>query len=162
MDSETIINTTIEEYEFFTLFAEDTAEVKTNKRVRRPREECVYKQQFEICVQDECQQAIDYPTHISINQAYLLLFKKYMEWKVAVPKNHRNHVGERGHLCIWHALENLYLQLKRAELMLVPQMLFLPQPPPAATPALALPSRLERALEEYTIGEILGEEVADD
>jgi hypothetical protein len=121
------------EYAGFSLFVE---EQPSEKPVKRQREDCVCKQQFEASVRDFCQQALVNPTHISINQAYLMLFKKFMEFRAAVPKKCRNHVGERGKLCIWHALEQSYLQLRRAELMLAPPLLFLspPEPPKVADP----------------------------
>jgi hypothetical protein len=128
-----------------------------------PEEEeelCTYAQHFALWAEELYQEEVEAPSHVGINQKMLMLLKKYFEWRTVVPKMHRDRIGERGHVCIFHILERSYHRLKVLELTLAPPMLFLPQPSPAATPALTLPARLERALEEYTIGEILGEEIA--
>jgi hypothetical protein len=59
----------------------------------------------------------------------VLLVKRYFQWRNHVPKNHRNLVGDRGHTCIFHILEQSYYQLASLELTMTPKTQFFPQDP---------------------------------
>jgi hypothetical protein len=95
-------------------------------------EQCEYAKQFEAYLKTVCRDALQNPSHISVNECYLEMFKKYMEWRMVVEKDHRYHTGERGHRCLWHALEYFFLKVKLVELALPSAKLYLP-------PALSLP-----------------------
>jgi len=69
------------------------------------------------------------PSVVIVNQAKILLIDKYFEWRIHVPKSHRNHIGSGGHRCIYHVFEQTYEKLKLIELALTPPLLFLPPPP---------------------------------
>lgn len=79
---------------------------------------------------------------VRVNQAMLQLFKKYCKWYTTVPKSHRERIGDRGHVCIFHVMMANYERLRATELALAPPPLFLrqrpPQPPPVQMPALFL------------------------
>ena len=66
---------------------------------------------------------------VIVNQAKIQLIDKYFEWRIYVPKNHRNHIGPRGHRCIYHVFEQTYEKLRLIELALKPPLLFIPPPP---------------------------------
>jgi len=70
------------------------------------------------------------PSIVSINQAKILLQDKWHDWRSAVPQRHRNHLGNRGHTCLFQVYEQAYNQLRILELSLTPPMLFIPPPPP--------------------------------
>lgn len=71
---------------------------------------------------------------VAVNQAYVQLLTKYFDWRSAVPKSHRNRIGDLGHTCIFHVFAQAYQQLRTVELSLSPPLLFLPvapaEPPP--------------------------------
>jgi hypothetical protein len=99
--------------------------------VEEEREQCSFGKQYEAYVNEVCQTVQKNPSHITVNEGYLEIFLKWMEWRTAVPKSHRNHIGERGHRCIFHALESGYALLRRLELSLPTPKLYLP---PAVLP----------------------------
>jgi hypothetical protein len=92
---------------------------------------CVYSRLFEASIQPICQKALQNLSIVSINQAMFLVFLSYMAYRETVPKSHRNHVGERGHRCIFHVLEGAFFLLKGTSLLVLPgETLFeLPTPP---------------------------------
>ena len=69
------------------------------------------------------------PNVVMVNQAKVLLVDKYFEWRIYVPKSHRNRIGTGGHRCIFHVFEQTYEKLRVMELSLTPPMLFIPPPP---------------------------------
>lgn len=71
----------------------------------------------------------------AVNLGYLRILHKYFEWRVVVPKQHRNRVGEMGHTCIFHVFEAAYQKLKIIELSIQPPPLTLPLPPPPPLPS---------------------------
>lgn len=73
---------------------------------------------------------------VGINQGMLMLVKQYFRWRGCVSKPHRNQIGDRGHICIFHVFEAAYQRLRRAELALNPPMLFLPPPHKQPSPTL--------------------------
>lgn len=112
---------------------------------------CIYAQHYSAWANALYQEEVKQPTHIGINQKMLLLTKRFFEWRVAVPKAHRERIGERGHVCIFHIFERVFYRLKVLELSLTPPMLFLPPaPPPPPPPAL-------EAFAGLTLGEVMGE-----
>jgi len=70
------------------------------------------------------------PDIVSVNQAKILLLDKYFEWYNAVPKKHRQRIGDRGHICLYQVFMRSYERLRQAELEITPPMLFIPPPPP--------------------------------
>lgn len=113
---------------------------------------CIHAEHFLSWAEALYRDEISAPTIIGINQKMLLLTKKYFEWRAVVPKSHRDRIGERSHVCIFHIFERIFYQLKALELAMHPPMLFLPSPPPP--PALpVLPT-----ITGITLGEIMGEE----
>jgi hypothetical protein len=119
-------------------------------RPEKKEQQCIYAQRFapwaDGLVQDEMQE----PTPIGINQKMLLLTKKYFDWRAAVPKSHRERIGERSHVCIFHIFERTYHRLRVLELSLTPPMLFLPPPAP-------LPAPVVHSIAGITLGEVMGE-----
>lgn len=101
---------------------------------------CEYAQAYIPIAEELCRVALQNASHITLNQALLLLTKKYWEFFYVVPKRHRYQVGERGHRCIHAVFQQYYEVLKCKELQLQPPMLFLPDPQPA--PALPPPPLL--------------------
>lgn len=119
----------------------------------KQEESCIYARRFAEVIEPLCRDAIANPDHISINQAMLLLLKKYFEWRSSVPRNHRNRMSEQGHVCLFHIFERAYQHLKILELSLAPPMLYLPQPPPAPLPPPPPPQ-----IAGITLGELVDEE----
>jgi hypothetical protein len=115
---------------------------------KEKEDQCVYAQHFALWADALYQDEVRTPTTIGINQKMLLLTKKYFEWRAAVPKAHRDRVGERSHICIFHIFERTFHRLKVLELSLTPPMLFLPTPPPAP---------VVQAIAGITLGEVMGE-----
>ncbi len=117
---------------------------------------CIYAQHFAAWADALYQEETQAPTHIGINQKMLLLMKKYFEWRAVVPKAHRDRVGERSHVCIFHIFERMFNRLKVLELSLAPPMLFLPPPPQLP------PMQVTKVykLDHFPIGEV--EEEAED
>ena len=104
-------------------------------------QQCIYGKQYEAYVHEVCQTVRKDPSHITVNEGYLEIFLKYMAWYITVPKSHRNHVGERGHRCLFHVLIDGYESLRRIELSLPTPKLYLPPavlppqiPPPSMFP----------------------------
>ena len=122
-----------------------------------PEEEksCSYARHFGRWAEGPYQEEARSPTHIGINQKMLLLTKKYFEGRAAVPKRHRDRVGERSHVCIFHIFERFYQRYMVLELSLTPPMLFLPPPPP---PPPAPPPPPPPPILGITLGEVLGDE----
>lgn len=114
-------------------------------------ETCIYAQHFERWAAPFYQEEARRPSLLGINQKMLLLTKKYFEFRAAVPRSHRDRIGERSHVCIFHIFERYYQRFKVLELGLAPPMLFLPPPPPAPPPP-------PPTLMGITLGEIVGEE----
>lgn len=113
---------------------------------------CIHARHFGSWADSLCQDEMAAPSHIGINQKMLLLTKKYFEWRAVVPKAHRDRVGERSHICIFHVFERAYHQLMVLELSLTPPMLFLP---PARNEP---PARQQPEVLGITLGEVLGQE----
>lgn len=112
---------------------------------------CVYAQRFARWATEICQAEAAEPTQIGINQKMLLLTKKYFEWRTAVPKSHKDRIGERSHICIFHVFERSYFHLKALELSINPPLLYLPTPPPA-------PAQMVREVGGVYLGELLDDQ----
>lgn len=109
----------------------DSFRFETHAPIEEEREQCSFGKQYEAYVNDVCQTVSKNSSHITVNEGYLEIFLKYMEWRKAVSKSHRNHIGERGHRCLFHVLEGGYESLRRIELSLPTPKLYLP---PAVLP----------------------------
>lgn len=131
----------------------------TDVEVVLPREkedQCIYAKHFALWADAMYQEEAKSPTLVGINQKMLLLTKKYFEWRAVVPKAHRDRVGERSHICIFHIFERTFHGLKVLELALSPPMLFLP---PNSVPPPPLPTPVVHTVAGITLGEVLGEEI---
>jgi hypothetical protein len=71
---------------------------------------------------------------VAVNQAYVKLLIRYFDWRNAVPKVHRTHIGATGHTCLFDVFERAYMHLRVIELSLSPPMLYLPASPPPRIP----------------------------
>ena len=120
-------------------------------RSEKKEQQCIYAQRFAPWADGLVQDEMRDPTPVGINQKMLLLTKKYFEWRAEVPKAHRDRIGERSHICIFHIFERTYHRLRVLELSLTPPMLFLP-PPPSLPPAPVV-----HAIAGITLGEVMGE-----
>lgn len=111
---------------------------------------CKYAQVFEQWAVDLLREYVRRePNMVSFAQAKVHLIDRYFEWRVAVPKSHRNRIGEGGHTCIFHVFEQAYHQIKMAELILAPSVVVV-SPPPA-------PPALPQVAGIY-LGEVIGDE----
>jgi len=101
---------------------------------------CIYAQAFREWVTMLNREIVtNTPSVVAVNQAKVLLVDKYFALRSNVPKNHRNRIGENGHICIFHVFEQGYGHLRAIELALIPPLLFLPpKPPPPSLPGLFL------------------------
>jgi hypothetical protein len=70
------------------------------------------------------------PTIVTVNQAKILLQDKWHDWRSIAPQRHRNHLGDRGYICLFQVYEQAYQHLRVLELSLTPPLLFIPAPPP--------------------------------
>jgi hypothetical protein len=95
---------------------------------------CLYAKKFLEWANALCEEMMNSPDIVSVNQNKVLLLDKYFEWRNFVPKSHRFKVSDVGHRCIFHVFEQAYTLLKVTELSLTPPMLFLPPPPPPPPP----------------------------
>src|SRR5512139_544207 len=97
--------------------------------VRAPQiAHCPYAQTFSEWVEELLQVTLD-PNIVTINQAKVQLVDKFFEWRRFVPRSHRRHLGETGHICVYQVFVSAYERLKVVELSLTPPMLFIPPPP---------------------------------
>lgn len=112
---------------------------------------CIYAQRFALWADGLYQEEAERPTQMGVNQKMLLLAKKYFEWRTVVPKSHKDRIGERSHVCIFHIFERSYYRLKVLELSLNPPLLYLP-PPPAA------PTQVIREVSGVYLGEFLDDQ----
>ena len=86
---------------------------------------CTFAQKFSEWADDLCR-AGEEPTVVSITKAKVQLLDKYYEWRSFVPKNHKDRLGNRGHICIYQVFVQTYQRLRDVELSLTPPVLFVP------------------------------------
>ena len=121
MDFITPFHTIWDNVQVFTVDEENLTAEKTNI--------CGYAQEFAswidqwICSDQEL-------NLIQLNQLKVILLDKYLEWRSFVKKSHQEHVGVRGHQCIYHIFIRACEYLKVEELRMHKPMLFIPPPPP--------------------------------
>jgi hypothetical protein len=115
---------------------------------------CEYAKHFHAWTKQVCEQASRSGDLVQLNQAKVRLLDRYFEWRVVVPKSHRNRTAEHGHLCVFHIFERAYQSLKIAELSLTGPLLFLPPPPPTTVIK-------QYRLDSFPIGEVVEEEAED-
>jgi hypothetical protein len=101
---------------------------------------CGHARDFAAWIEENIQAVLKYPTPISLNQSKLRLLDRYFDYRAAVTKAHRDCIGERNHLCIFHIFERAFQQLRLCELKLTPPLLFIP-PAPAA-PSMPTPKQV--------------------
>ena len=99
---------------------------------------CPYAQRFSEWTNGLLTSVSQETTVVSVNQAKLLLQDKWHDWRTVSPKLHRNHLTNRGHICIFQVYEQAYHQLRVLELSLTPPLLFLPPAPKPQLPRLFL------------------------
>jgi len=95
---------------------------------------CVYARGLAADIENLCGYVFSNPGHVPINQAIVIVVKKFVEYRSLAPKSHRNRISEQGHFCIFHAFERAIQTLLLLEARLAPPMLFIPPPPPAPPP----------------------------
>ena len=108
-----------------------------------PADLCVYAQQYEAWMAQLIADVDKARTLGAVNVAFLHALHKYFEWRVVVPKSHRNRIGEMGHTCLFHVLEAGYIKLRTIQLSLQPPPITIPSPPappqlPPAPPPLQI------------------------
>ncbi len=86
---------------------------------------CPFAFQFSKWADDLIQFPED-PDILDIYQAKINLLDKYFDWYHIVPKRHRFHKGNRGHICIYQVFVKAYHELRAAELSLKPFPLISP------------------------------------
>ena len=92
---------------------------------------CNYARLFERWAADMLREYVHQePDVVRIAQAKVRLIDQYFQWRVQVPKSHRNRIGEDGHICIFHVFERAYQQIKMVELTLSPPPIIVQPPPP--------------------------------
>lgn len=136
----------------------DTIWNSPNFRWEIPEEQddiCIYARSFSADIEHMCRDAISNPSHISTNQAIVIVVKKFMEYRTLVPKSHRNRISEHGHFCIFHAFERAVQTLLLLQMRLAPPIFFEPPPPTPPLPPPQLPQIMG-----ITLGEMIEEEPA--
>lgn len=113
---------------------------------------CEFGKHFRAWTKQYCEPAIQSGDLIQINQCKIRLLDRFFEWRAAVPKAHRNRIGEQSHTCIFHIFEAAYNALRIAELSLSGPPIYIP-PPPQQKP---LPQ-----FGGYFLGEIIEDEESD-
>ena len=100
-----------------------------------PDDLCEYAKQFAAWVAQVIADVEKNPSLVAVNHAFLYLVHKYFEWRVVVPRNHRNRMGV-GHTCIFHVFEAGYMKLRVIQLALQPPPLTMTvsAPPAPSTP----------------------------
>ena len=73
---------------------------------------------------------VDGVTIVTLNQAKVMLGDRYFSWRTQVDNRHRDHIGPRGHPCIYHDFVQGYERLLHSELGSSPPKLYEPAPPP--------------------------------
>ncbi len=125
MTTDSVIDAVTREFVDFCLEeAEDTrAESQANY--------CAYAQVFQRWADGMLEEYVRAnPTPIRLAQAKVLLIDRFFEWRASVPKSHRNRIGENGHVCLFQVFDQVFQQIKLAQLTVTPPLLFLPPSPP--------------------------------
>lgn len=112
---------------------------------------CQFAEPFSKWVDELCAKVEREPNVILTNQMKILLVDKFFEWRSVAPKRHLNHLGSKGHKCLFQILCEAYQRIKTVELSLCPPMLFLPTPT-------APPANLVQSIQGIFIGEDIEEE----
>lgn len=106
---------------------------------------CVHAQRLVEFAEQLYQQLRAKPDPVAFNQARLLLTDRYMALRSAAPRGHQNHLGRRGHRCLFPVFVDAYAQLRALELSTAPPPLAVPaksvKPRPASKPAIYLGER---------------------
>lgn len=78
---------------------------------------CSYAEQFSTWA-EELIVGLGEADIFGLNQAMLQLLHKYFDWLQIVPKNHRNRLNPKGHICIYQVFTVTYYRLRKTELSL--------------------------------------------
>lgn len=87
---------------------------------KKPVVPCVHYTAFQTWVGRAILPYLHDATAASLNQLYILLTHRYMDFSVSVPKVCRESVGKHGHRCIHAVFIETYQAIRKAELELVP------------------------------------------
>lgn len=113
---------------------------------------CEFGKHFRAWTKQYCEPAIQSRDLIQINQCKIRLLDRFFDWRAAVPKSHRNRIGEHSHTCIFHIFEVAYNSLRIAELSLSGPPIYIPPPPQ--------PKSLAQ-IAGYYIGEVVEDEAVN-
>lgn len=106
---------------------------------------CVHAQRLSDFAEQLYQRLRAKPDPVAFNQARLMLTDRYMALRTAAPREHQNHLGRRGHRCLYPVFIDAYTQLRALELSTEP-------------PALAVRAKAAKAVTTATPGIYLGEQ----
>jgi hypothetical protein len=98
---------------------------------------CVFARRYQAWAREMCAPILENPSVDQIHLGMLLNTMQYYETRAILPKRHRNHVGERGHTCVFHVAERTFyflrlklFSLREHTVLLLPK----PAPPPPPPP----------------------------
>ncbi len=106
---------------------------------------CDYAKQFEEWIQQYCLDDIQQADLAAILQAKNNLLDSYMQRRLDVSKNHRNHISEQGHICIFHMFEHYCRLMINVQRKLRPMPLYDSSPLPTMPPPPLLPNIFVKA-----------------
>ena len=96
---------------------------------------CPYAERFLAIAQELVSRATANPTELRINVSKLHLLDRYWAFYVSIPKQHQNHVGNRGgHTCIFQVFMSAYNALHVLALSISPPKVVEAPPPPQLPP----------------------------
>lgn len=76
-----------------------------------------------------CSTISEDPSPVGVNQAMLQLTKTYFGWRSVVPKQHRDYIGDRGHVCVFQVFVYFFQRLREVELTISPQVIVIQRQP---------------------------------
>ena len=113
-----------------------------------PEEEldlCPYAAPFHAWAQALIADVSAHTSEVGVNVAKVYLVDRYAAFYVSVPRQHQNHVGQRGgHFCLFQVFMSSYNALRILELGIAPPSVRIP-PPPAPVVQEAPPQPLQIA-----------------
>ncbi|MGI8509027.1 MAG: hypothetical protein ACR2MQ_06850 [Gemmatimonadaceae bacterium] len=78
---------------------------------------------------------------VKFRQAKYLLTERYMEYRAKAPRAHRDNLGSKKHICLYHVFVQAYEYVTRLQLTAIPPQLDITHiPPPPAVPIVKQPS----------------------
>lgn len=70
---------------------------------------------------------------VKFRQAKYLLSERYMEFRAKAPRNHRDNLGSKKHVCLYHVFIQVYEYITKVQLTAIPPQIevkHVPAPPP--------------------------------